>query len=154
MPKRISFSIGVLLPRYGEEIERLFTEAGEQDASLIYVIGPSWSPGSFPSSKQRKERHDPRFHQFLTFEQFQADQLREGRELILIEPQAGGQDAVPFDQLYHPERAAYLLLGRDAVFTQEMRDTAYQIVSPPDDQLTAGALGTLVMQDRSHKLKS
>ena len=154
MSKKRSFSIGILLPRYGEDIPTLFQAAEAYGASQVYAVGSTWSANSLPFSKQRKERHYPPYSYYEYFEDFQAQHLGDGRQLVLVDPSPTDQASEPIEHFEHPDYATYLFLGRDAALPKKMpADTLYVHVAG-SERLSPGGSGAILMYDRTLRLEA
>lgn len=71
---------------------------------------------------------------------------------MLIETRDISDEAEPLESFKHPDRATYLLMGRDIQFPIELREKAASCIKVTNDpRMTPGVAGVIFLYDRHLK---
>lgn len=153
MSKAPYYSIGIYAPKYDEFLEIMFRAAYTFGANSVFAINSQWSSYSTPDAAKRKADRYPQYTYFPSFTEFAEEQLlAKGLELILVETRRISDAALPLESFIHPNKAAYLFIGRDSKLPDEILQRASARIKVSDDPLfTPGIAGTVLLYDRHYK---
>ena len=153
MSKSEHYIIGIYAPKYGEYLEVMFRTAQTFGARSIFTINSQWSSYSTPNAAKRKAERYPPYTYYQTFVEFEKENLQlGGSELVIVETRTMSDDAQPPELYIHPEKAAYLFIGRDCVLPDEIKQKASAIIKVSDDHLLEpGVSGSILLYDRHYK---
>lgn len=76
MPKAHYFSIGLVAPKYGEDLEIMFKAAHTFGADSIFLLQNNWTSLHNPGKRERKAEHYPPYIYYPTVAEFEREHLK------------------------------------------------------------------------------
>ena len=144
------FGIGIFNPKYEENIGTLWRHAQLFNASFIFVIGNKIL--NHPTNTTKTQNHIPLYY-YKTFDDFISN-LPKNVKMVDIELD---EKSIMLHDFKHPENAIYLLGSKGTGLPTEIInrcDDIVQIYTPRPQSMNVATSGTMIMYDRTIKLRN
>lgn len=146
MKQRGYYGIGVINPKFDENLGSLWRSANVFNASFIYTIERKYKRSRYADT-MNTPKHIP-LYEYSSFESFFSN-IPEGCVLIAVENSENSQLITEFT---HPDRCIYLLGSEDKGIPQEVLDKCERIVRIPGrTSINVSIAGSIIMYDRLAK---
>jgi tRNA(Leu) C34 or U34 (ribose-2'-O)-methylase TrmL len=146
MKERGYYGIGVINPKFDENLGSLWRSANVFNASFIYTIERKYKRSRYADT-MNTPKHIP-LYEYENIENFLAH-IPEGCALIAVENSENSQLLTEFT---HPERCIYLLGSENKGIPEAVLDKCERIVRIPGiTSLNVSIAGSIIMYDRLAK---
>lgn len=148
MKERGYFGIGVINPKFDENLGSLWRSANVFNASFIYTIDRKYKRSNYADTMSTP-KHIP-LYEYENFETFMSH-IPEGCVLVAVENSENSQLLPGFT---HPDRCIYLLGSENKGIPDEILAKCERIVRiPGSTSLNVSIAGSIIMYDRLAKKK-
>lgn len=140
------FTIGVVYPKYAENVGTLWRSAYQSGAASLFVVGPR-KQLSFLADTTSAWQHIP-FIQHMDWNSFAIAQPYDAQWVAV---EMGGE---PLETFEHPVRACYILGSEDNGLPKSVIQACHRVVSLPavrTESFNVAVAGSIVMYDRIAK---